>query len=189
MYMVCCTAIGEVAYRRKAHGHLFRGRKISAWRGLQQPQLQPRAFEFTGTGDYRTIWFWAENLGCSSTVVSVGKKYSITVNFPCYWHISFVGSLRATGLDTYPCRLSRQCVAGTRIRTDNIVEGKTLPRPLLGQEHHPQLQLAAGLLQLRCGQHKTSCYWNRKVKSVWFWCVVCWLHAIHPTALCVHGNQ
>jgi hypothetical protein len=174
---------------RRAHGHLFRGRKFGAWRGLQKPQLQPRALEFAEIGDYCTIWFWAENLGSSSTVVSVQKKQFITANFPCYWLIRFVGSLRGTGLDTYTYRPSRQCVAGTRIRKGNIVEGKTLPRPLLGQEHHPQLQLAAALLQPRCGEHKPSCFWNRKVKSVWFWRFVCWLHVIHPTALCVYGDQ
>jgi len=140
----------------RAHQHLFRGRKIGVWRGFQHP----RAFEFVEIGDYRTIWLCAETLGCFSTVVSVEKKHSITANFSCYWRMSFVGSLRATGLDTYPCRPSRQRVAGTRIRTDNVVEGKTLPRPLLGQEHRPEQQLAAALLQPRCGQHKPSCFWN-----------------------------
>jgi hypothetical protein len=187
--MVCCTAVGGVVYRRK-----------STWTFISRYENR-RLERITATSAATKSLRICRNRGLPRHLI-LSRKSLLFVHFgqcreeafyhsefSLFWRISFVGSLRATGLDTYPCRPSRQRVAGTRIRTDNFVEGKTLPQPLLGQEHHPQLQLAAALLQPRCGQHKPSCFWNRKVKSVWFWRVVCWLHVIDATALCVHGDQ
>ena len=154
--MVRCTAVGAVVYRRKSTWtfisqlenqcleritatsaatksiRICRNRRLLHYLILSR---KPRLFLHCGQ--------CREEALCHS-------KFSLLLTY------QFCRVTESDRLDTYPCRPSRQCVAGTRIRTDNIVEGKTLPRPLLGQEHHPQLQLAAVLLQPRCGQHKPS---------------------------------